>query len=589
MGSKSKGTAKAAKALSKKAAEAIEALSDPKVADEAEALLEGQGKFREAVSEAKSNVRAAAADRELTEGRDVLADLIGGQKAAKAAEAEKFKVMRPAEAQDSLDEVLDPVAVKPKAAQMLDADEAAKLEFTPVDSAGPAKVTKASRTPNAMPIEDTPVEAKPSTWDKTKAMATSNKGKLAAGAAAVAGGAAIVDALGTRQGGEPPAGEPPMAEPATPTPVETGKKDDKPKYDDAPKPPKLTFQPAKAKLDSVVVPSVDDPEYNRKMAVDVDGERVEMTPLEAQQRWAEMEALEIARKESEYRAETDAARAGALWAEIIRGVAALAAGAYGIKNGVDMSGAKFDPIDWVARQEAARRGHETSIASTKDKYAALATVAKAYDVGNKDRYAQALQRTDTILRKNSAAVTETAAANDAELNKQRSALDAWGIQTKIWESKNQLDLGYEQLRAKGDSAAGRVPELREKMMKALQAMSEAEAKGSDSVANAYRQTAFGYAQEIKSIFGAAGLETTVADPTTWKTKEKHWFGEDTVRDKTSDEILQSLPGQLPSNEPAEPSSAVAPASKRHNRDPNNKRTQYLDAQGNVLREVDGWQ
>lgn len=72
----------------------------------------------------------------------------------------------------------------------------------------------------------------------------------------------------------------------------------------------------------------------------------------------------------EYRTERDAMKRKEIWEGIVHGIGLMAAGYYGMKHGIDMSGTKFNPTDWVAQQASLRANYDALRGATKEKFAA---------------------------------------------------------------------------------------------------------------------------------------------------------------------------------------------------------------------------
>lgn len=325
-----------------------------------------------------------------------------------------------------------------------------------------------------------------------------------------------------------------------------------------------------------------------EVVTDEQGQAKRMTGLEAFQKYAELQARDIDRQTQEYRAEKDAAKAAAMWTEILRGIAALGAGMYGIKHGVDMSGYKFDPIDWVARQEAERKGYESGVASTREKYQALSDVAKAHTESDALEFNRRMQKFQAIEAKNANELARMNADRDYEIQRKRLANEAWSIGAQ-WAAVNA--------KASQGTDPKDVQDLKQKIRGELQKAQQAEADGKADVAEGYIASAKGLASDLNGVdrSGTDWLADSIWNTAGEKSKYSDlpviggMFGE-APRAKTGTEVLQSLPGadRVPPPGGAEAPAAPVAASKRHNRDPNNKRTQYLDAKGNVIGEVDGW-
>lgn len=162
-----------------------------------------------------------------------------------------------------------------------------------------------------------------------------------------------------------------------------------------------------------------------------DGRKATATPTQMQAILATEKAKEVGRLLDEYRKEDDSARSAAVWAEVIRGVAALAIAQYGLKHGADMSGFQLQPIDWTAQQRERRAAVDTKTAATKDVYGTYEAAAKAAGEGQQEAF-KALQ--DSAWKK-----TQTQLANKTAILQQAElALRQQANQNEVWAKRMEL-------------------------------------------------------------------------------------------------------------------------------------------------------
>ena len=138
-----------------------------------------------------------------------------------------------------------------------------------------------------------------------------------------------------------------------------------------------------------------------------------------------------------YKQTKDEVAAKEMWEGIMHGVATMAAGAYGSKHGMDLSGVKFDKTDWDKKREMAREELRTKIEN-----------AKAMGAIKKEGLDRAYNRTkdkiqlDTDLAKMGADID----ARNADA-KNRAKAEENDFNTKMYELKQkQLELSL-----KGDA------------------------------------------------------------------------------------------------------------------------------------------
>lgn len=320
--------------------------------------------------------------------------------------------------------------------------------------------------------------------------------------------------------------------------------------------PSFGFTPVSARdkgYKDVTVPQATDAKYNTPITIrdgetgdvvlDENGQPKTMTPAAAIQAYAEMQAREINQKYAEYRKEADQARAGALWAEVIRGVAALAAGAYGMRHGVDMSGVKFDPIDWIARQEAARRGHETAVASTKDKYDALSKAAAASEAADKAVFQQDMARVQALTAQNQDAIQQANSENAAREANARLKFEGYRLATEMNKWDKELKV---KLASKSPDQSKAITQAFKGMNDNLNAAGAAEAKGDYDEAATLKNTAHRWADKLTEL---TELPYNAAE--SWKTKtESHLGGLYTTGGdlRSAEDISQRLPGGVMTDE-----------------------------------------
>lgn len=82
-----------------------------------------------------------------------------------------------------------------------------------------------------------------------------------------------------------------------------------------------------------------------------------------------------------YKLEKDDLRKKELWSGLVQAMGMLAAGAYGIKNNLDMSGVKFNSTDWIARAKEARDDLQTALANSEKDYGIAKSIIDARKEG----------------------------------------------------------------------------------------------------------------------------------------------------------------------------------------------------------------
>jgi hypothetical protein len=208
-----------------------------------------------------------------------------------------------------------------------------------------------------------------------------------------------------------------------------------------------------------------------------DGRKVNATPTQMQAILATEKAKEMNALLDEYRREDDAARSAGMWAEIIRGVAALSVAQYGMKHGVDMSGFQLQPIDWTAQQRARREGVEAKTAVKRDVYGTYEGAAKTALDGQKEAHRAA---DDAAWKQFQAKVANSEALRSA----QKLELDRWATQ-------NQHAMKLLEVKAAQDAAAAKDPSMTPEQKLAFEQMQrldlkyyEAKGKGEEELATA---------------------------------------------------------------------------------------------------------
>jgi hypothetical protein len=157
-------------------------------------------------------------------------------------------------------------------------------------------------------------------------------------------------------------------------------------------------------------------------AVTIDGKQVRPVDLMAK---AQQDLVAATNKlAAEYRAERDTLKQRELFEGIVQAVGHLAAGWYGMRHGVDMSGVKFNVTDWVSQQEALRRHYDALGGMEKDKFGAAEKTAAA----GERQIEQDWRRNSQLYE---AAVRKWNADNE-------NSFRSWQGQVKDVELKNQV-------------------------------------------------------------------------------------------------------------------------------------------------------
>lgn len=141
---------------------------------------------------------------------------------------------------------------------------------------------------------------------------------------------------------------------------------------------------------------------------------------------------------AEYKLTKDEQARQRLWEGLVNGMAAIAAGVYGMKNGVDMGGVKFSPTDWAARAKDAR----------DDMLAARMAAEKDYDLSKSMIEAKQKGKLDNWQ------INQKLYENAAREAAQRDEMSGKNAQLKMEGAK--LNLQAQQLR---DSVANNKAEL----------------------------------------------------------------------------------------------------------------------------------
>lgn len=273
----------------------------------------------------------------------------------------------------------------------------------------------------------------------------------------------------------------------------------------------------------------------------------------------------------EYRGERDSLKQREIWEGIIQSVGLIAAGAYGLHNGVDMSGVKFSPTDWVAQQESLRRSHDTLMGAEKDKF------------GAREKYATAVDRDEDQRWQRNAKVYEAAAT--AYNHKIDDEFRTWQGKVKGVELKNQaahwdaeLDLAYQGLGVKlanaDTAAAARVAAAQRKDLDKAKSLGTkaqallgraATAKDSD-VGTMMLQQAKQLSDEAEALTGKPAIPAQVfLNPRGGNSVFQLGFGENKPEGQaTPAQAVKTLtelnaPGAAPAAKPAPAAATISPA------------------------------
>jgi hypothetical protein len=178
----------------------------------------------------------------------------------------------------------------------------------------------------------------------------------------------------------------------------------------------------------------------------------EVRPIDLMQHAQERLEASLNSLADQYRKEGDALKQREIWEGLVQGIGLIAAGAYGMHNGVDMSGVKFQPTDWVAQQESARRKFDALSGMEKDKYGAAEKTAAVADKDLQQRRTDEEQRWGRNAKIYETAATAYNAEQDAGFKRWQGAVEGVKINNQVAEWKQQMQLGEDRIQGLLDRA-----------------------------------------------------------------------------------------------------------------------------------------
>jgi hypothetical protein len=270
-----------------------------------------------------------------------------------------------------------------------------------------------------------------------------------------------------------------------------------------------------AKAEAVAYPTYTEAPYEeRSVEFELpDGRVVNTTPTQMQAILATEKAKEVNTLMEAYRQEDDAARSAGMWAEIVRGVAAVAIAQYGMKHGVNMSGFQLQPIDWTAQQRERRGAFESKTAAKKDIYGTYEDAAKASAEGQREAY-KASQ--DSAWRKYQSEFSKSEALSRAAQN---------AVENRL--RRSELGLKTLELQIRQREALAKDPKMTdveklhaEELNSNLNKARDYEAKGETEAAKASMDAAFNSAVALGQT-----RPDLAGDPRAWSTPTEPSFVE----------------------------------------------------------------
>jgi hypothetical protein len=331
-------------------------------------------------------------------------------------------------------------------------------------------------------------------------LSKSKKAALIGGGALLAGGAAGL------LGGKPTTQETPATTPEQPTTETTATGTDEDKGSKKPDPvdPDLLSYIPKLKAMKAVTDLPDTITYTGE-----DGKEVTERPEDMLARSIKSANDELTTLAAEYKATEDALERRELTSDLIRAVANIAAGIYGLRNGVDMSGMKFDPIDWVRRQELERAKYSDRRSATGDKLSARKDLARTL-IAKRD-----MTRDEKIKLIDS--------ANRVIENDNKNAVTAWDARVDVAKILQDGALKKDALTAKAaastdkatSAALTKEAKLTGNIMAALTKASTAQAKGDDETKSAAMLQVMELNNQYKAATGRPYIAPTYFTTTSW--------------------------------------------------------------------------
>lgn len=237
-----------------------------------------------------------------------------------------------------------------------------------------------------------------------------------------------------------------------------------------------------------------------------DGRVVSATPTQMTAILATEKAKEVNSLLEAYRKEDDAARSAGMWAEIVRGIAAVAIAQYGLKHGTNMSGFQLSPIDWTAQQRERRAGMESKVAAKSDAYKSYTDAAKEAKATQFDQYKA---NTEGEWRKFQA----NTAKYEAGVAAARTQFEQSMAGKELALKRAELDIKRQAAQVKDASMTPEQTLHYREMTDLLDKASAAEAKGEDQLASNYMAAAYSAATKL----GVSGRPDLAGNPNDWTT------------------------------------------------------------------------
>lgn len=236
-----------------------------------------------------------------------------------------------------------------------------------------------------------------------------------------------------------------------------------------------------------------------------------------------------------YRTERDSLKKQEIWEGLIHAAGLIAAGVYGVRSGVDMSGVKFNPTNWQAKL-AESREHMNSMLDQAEK-----------EMGVAYKNMELTERTRDKLLDNAYRAWQAENATIEQSNKRKQAeWDAWKQAELLGVTKSQAEtasaISKQQLKnlqaiqaemAAGGMSPEKVKEMKQdqqSLLKAIQGIEKATKDANPEMRLVALKT---YKVEYDRLAAKYGMNELALE-----TKESGWLW-DSIRSITPDEAISS--------------------------------------------------
>lgn len=184
---------------------------------------------------------------------------------------------------------------------------------------------------------------------------------------------------------------------------------------------------------------------DRITVVGDDGKPKEVSPEEVLNTAIKETMVTTARLAQEYKTSSNVMDKRELLEGMIRGLSMIAAGAYGLKHGVDLGGAKFDATDWTAKQQLLMQQYAAQRQAAMDD---LGVRKLTYD-SLRDKLNSENDRIKTIWTAESQELERAAKERDDRnknaVIKWNAGMDMAKLTEQITQHAEDLALGYKKL------------------------------------------------------------------------------------------------------------------------------------------------